>query len=440
MRVVEVVQGGVRDGVRRSVIWGLQRRGDVGAALMDPRVREYPYPTYRRIRERGTLVESQMGWYAAGHAGVTAVLRDPAFGHGTATGNDVGAAGLIGAALQPGRPAHLVDPVGPESMIGMDPPDHTRLRRLVSKVFTPKAIAALRPRLERITDDLLDGPSRAASFDLMRDLAGPLPLLAICEVLGIPSRDRARFKGWGGDLAVALDLTAAAPAQRRANRALAELERYFGDLFVQRRREPGDDLVSELLAVEEQGDVLTGRELTATCVLLLLAGFETTINLLGNGTLALLDHPDQLALLREDPARIPGAVEEMLRYDAPVQLTGRLALRDTAVEGVEVPAGRFVVTLLGGANRDPAVFAQPDRFDVTRANARQHLSFIAGPHHCLGAALARLEGEAAFGALLERLPALRSAGEPQRRPTFVLRGLERLPLAGGAPRTAAAAA
>jgi len=433
MTVVEMARGTVRDGVRRSVIWGLQRREDVGAQLMDPAVRAHPYPTYARIRAAGPLVQSQLGWYAAGHAAVERVLRDPAFGHGQSAGADTGASGIVAAAMQPQRPPHLVDPVGPESMIGMDPPDHTRLRRLVSKVFTPKAIEALRPRLEGIAHDLLDGPSRAVSFDLMRDVAGALPVLAICEVLGIPSVDRARFKAWGGDIAVALDLTAPAPAQRRANRALEALHRYFEDLFEQRRRQPGDDLVSELLAVEEQGETLTSHELMATCLLLLLAGFETTVNLLGNGTQALLDHPDQVALLRADPSLLPGAVEEMLRYDAPVQLTGRMALQDTAVEGVAVPAGQFVVTLIGGANRDPAVFAEPDRFDVTRANARRHLAFIAGPHHCLGAALARLEGEVGFAALLDRLPELRAAGPAERRRTFVLRGLERLPLAGGRP-------
>lgn len=432
MAVMDVVQGTVRDGVRRSVVWGLQRQGDVGAGLMDERVRAHPYPRYAQIRAAGALVESQLGWYAAGHAAVSKVLRDPTFGHGDTAGADTRATGFVAAAMQPVRPPGLVDPVGPESMIGMDPPDHTRLRRLVSKVFTPTAIEALRPRLTDIAEELLAGPSRAVSFDLMRDVAGALPVLAICEVLGIPSIDRGRFKAWGGDIAVALDLTAPAAAQRRADRALAGLHRYFEDLFAQRRAAPGDDLVSELLAVEEQGDALTPRELMATCLLLLLAGFETTVNLLGNGTLALLDHPGELERLRADRSLLPGAVEEMLRYDAPVQLTARQSLRDTEVEGVDVPAGRFVITLVGGANRDPAVFADPDRFDITRRNARQHLSFIVGAHHCLGAALARLEGEVTFAALLDHLPDLRAAGPARRRPTFVLRGLESLPLVGGA--------
>lgn len=442
MSVGQVVQGAARDGVRTAVIWGLQRQGDVAARLMDPQVTADPYPAYRTVRERGPFVATRMGAYTARHDVVERVLRDPAFGHGTASSAQGQPRGLVAAALLPPVVDDLIDPVGPESIIGMDPPDHTRLRRLVAKVFTPRAIEALRPRVEALADQLLGPAARRGSFDLMTDFAGALPVLAICEVLGIPVTDRQRFKAWGNDVATALDLTTPSPGQRRAQVALRALHAYFADLFAARRRDPGDDLLSELLQVEEQGDSLTGRELMATCLLLLLAGFETTVNLLGNGTLALLREPEQLALLREDPARIPGAVEELLRYDAPVQLTGRLALRDAEVGGVELPAGTFVVTLLGGANRDPAVFPDPDTLDVLRPNARRHLSFAAGPHHCLGAALARLEGEVGLAALLEHAPGLSLAGTPRRRPTFVLRGLSSLPVTGGravAPPAAPAA-
>jgi cytochrome P450 len=424
MSVVEVVREGAREGFARSVLWGLQRSGDLGARLLDPRVRVDPYPHYDRIRAQGPLVRSRLGWLTASHATVETVLRDARFGHG----EPQPPGDVVTRALQPPVRTGLVDPVGPESMIGMDPPDHTRLRRLVSKAFTPRAIERLRPRVDRVSHGLLDQPARDGSFDLLTDFAGVLPVLVICEVLGIPADERARFRRWGGDLATALDLTASAAAHRRAQAALRDLSRFFEELFAQRRRQPGDDLLSGLLAVEEEGDRLTPRELLATCLLLLLAGFETTVNLLGNGTLALLRHPEQLRLLRAQPELLPNAVEEMLRYDAPVQLTARSALADVEEGALRIGAGASIVTILAGANRDPSVFADPARFDVTRANARRHLAFAAGPHHCLGAALARLEGEVAFGALLARFRTLAPAGAPRRRPTFLLRGLERLPV------------
>lgn len=435
MPVVEVVQGRAREGVARTAMWALGRSGDPGALLLDPRVRRDPYPRYDAIRARGPLVMSRLGWLSASHAVVEAVLRDPRFGHGEPRPPR----GLVEHAIRPPGDPHLVDPVGPESMIGMDPPDHTRLRRLVSKAFTPRSIERLRPRLTEIAHGLLDGPAREGRMEVMGDFAGVLPVLAICEVLGVPTADRARFKALGERMAPALDLTLDYARHTRANDALAELEAYFTRLFAQRRREPGDDLLSQLIAVEDEGDRLSPRELMATVTLLLLAGFETTVNLIGNGTLAFLRDRDQWELVRDDPGRVPGAVEEVLRHDGPVQLTARTALEDAdvpagtgAVAGAPtVRRGQVVMLLLGGANRDPAVFADPGRFDVTRGNARQHLSFAAGPHHCLGAALARLEGEVAFAALAERFPRLAPAGAPRRRQTLILRGLEHLPVRAG---------
>lgn len=427
MPVAELVKGVARERLARALFWSVRRTGDLGAQLFSPDARRDPYPVYDRIRDAGPLYRSRFGWYTASHAVVERTLRNPRFGHaGYEQPHD-----LVSRLLAPRRDPQLVDPVGPESMIGMNPPDHTRLRGLVAKVFTPRAIERLRPRIETLSHDLLDEPARTGSVDLMADFAGVLPVLVICEVLGIPTSERARMKQWGGDIAAALDLSSSARAQRRANAAMRTLHRYFEDLFAQRRRAPGDDVLSSLLAVEEQGDRLTQRELLATCLLLLLAGFETTVNLIGNGTLALLAHPEQLGLLRERPDLVPNAVEEMLRYDSSVQVTSREAVDDVEVEGVRIRAGTFVVELLGGANRDPAVFADPARFDVTRANARSHLAFAAGPHHCLGASLARLEGEVAFRALLDRFPSLQLAAEPTRRPTFVLRGLATLPLRVG---------
>jgi len=428
MSVVEVVGDALRSASARAFLTGLARSGDLGAQMLDPWRRDDPYPHYDRIRERGALVPSRLGLLTASHALTGIVLRDPRFGHGEHGQAREG----VGVGVNAERAPDIVDPLGPESMIGMDPPDHTRLRGLTAKAFTPRAIAALRPEIERVAAHLLDGPVRAGGLELMTEYATLLPVLVISRVLGVPVEDEQRFRAWNADLAAALDVSTPMAAQRRAQRALAQLERYFAQLFGHRRREPGDDLLSRLLAVEEEGDRLSPRELMATAVLLLLAGFETTVNVLGNGTLALLRHPGQQGILRDDPDLVANAVEEVLRWDGPVQLTARQALQPVELGGVPVPAGAQVVTLLGGANRDPAVFDDPHRFDVTRANARQHLAFGTGPHHCLGAALARLEAEVGLRALLDRFPTLGLAGPPVRRPTFVLRGLSRLPLTGRA--------
>jgi cytochrome P450 len=427
MSVTEVVRGTAREGVARTMLWVMRRSGDPGVRLLDKRMRVDPYGHYDTLRAAGPLVPSRLGWLTASHGIADTVLRHPRFGHG----EPQPATDPVSRALQPPVAPDLVDPVGPESMIGMDPPDHTRLRGLVSKVFTARAIERLTPRVDVLANELLDGPARSGRFDLMADFAGPLPVLVICEVLGIPSGQRAQFSQWGRHLAAALDLTLSASANRRATAALRALHIYFDGLFEQRRKDPGEDLLSRLLHVEDQGDVLSHRELMATCLILLLAGFETTVNLLGNGTLALMRNPDQLALLREQPELMGNAVEEMLRYDSPVQLTARIALDDVELGGTTVHAGRSVMTILAGANRDPSVFEDPHRFDVARANARRHLAFASGPHHCLGAALSRLEGAVAFRALLARFPTLELAGPVRRRPTFLLRGLEQLPLAGG---------
>jgi cytochrome P450 len=420
----EALAGLATDAVRRVVVTGLAVTGDPGARLMLPAARRDPYAAYARIRAAGPFARSRMGWYSARHEVVATVLRSPAFGH------DFGSAPhLRDGGFERRRGDDLVDPIGPDSLLGLDPPEHTRLRRLVSAGFTPRSVAALRPRVEEIATGLLrdlDGPV----VDVMPRFASVLPVLVICEVLGVPTAERERFTVWGDKLAVTLDGTASSRAQREGQAALRELQGWFEALFDERRRDPGDDLVSRLLAVSEDGDVLSARELMATCLLLLAAGFETTVNLLGNGTKALLAHPEQVALLREEPERLPDAVEEMLRYDAPVQLTARIAVRDVEVSGEAVPRGTPVITLLGGANRDPEVFDRPDAFDVTRPNARQHLSFALGVHHCLGAALARLEGEVGFAALLAAFPDLTAAGPARQRSTFVLRGPSSVPVRG----------
>lgn len=430
MSVLEQVGGGVRDAVRAVAMAGLRAKGDLLGELMSPKMITDPYPMYRRLRESGPVVQTAMGALSTRYAVCDGLLRHPATVTGTSRRREITAGTgrvqqwLFGSPSRDG----LVDPTGPDSMISKNPPDHTRLRKLVSKVFTPASIGALKPRLTEIAAGLIDRARTAPSFDLMREVAGVFPVLAICEVLAIPQPDHERFRQWGSDLAADLDAMAPASKQLAANRSLAALQVYFLDLFEQRRADPGDDLVSKLIAVEEEGERLTADELLATCMLLLFAGFETTVNLIGNGTLALIRHQDQLQLLRDDHDLVPGAVEELLRFDPPIQLSSRVPTEDLEIAGALLPADQPVSLMLAGANRDPAVFTDPETLDITRANARKHLSFAAGPHHCLGAALARLEADIVFRLLLDRLGDLRLAGEPRRRPTFVLRGLTSLPL------------
>lgn len=430
MSVRQVVEGGVRDSVRAVAMVGLRAKGDLLGELLSPKMITDPYPTYRRLRELGPVIETAMGGISMRYALSDGLLRHPETATATSMRREMTAGSTRLQQWMFSAPSRdgLVDPTGPDSMISKNPPDHTRLRKLVSKVFTPASIGALRPRLTEIGAGLIDRARTAESFDLMRQVAGVFPVLAICEILAIPRPDHERFRQWGSDLAADLDAMAPAGRQRAANRSLQGLQDYFLNLFEDRRRDPGDDLVSRLIAVEEEGDRLTADELLATCGLLLFAGFETTVNLIGNGTLALIKNQDQLRLLQDDHDLVPGAVEEFLRFDPPIQLSARVPTSDIELEGAVLPAGRPVSLMLGGANRDPAVFTDPDALDITRPNARKHLSFAAGPHHCLGAALARLEAEIMFGLLLDRLDDLRLAGEPRRRPTFVLRGLTSLPL------------
>jgi hypothetical protein len=319
-------------------------------------------------------------------------------------------------------------------LLGLDPPDHTRLRNLVNMAFTPRVIAAMEPRVQAITDQLLDAATERAmhngrQIDVIKDLAEPLPVTVISELLGVPSEDHAQFRRWSYDLARALDPLFEVQILDNADRAVRELTEYFRPLVEARRRAPGDDLISALVRAEEEGDRLSEDELYAFCVLLLGAGSETTTNLIGNGFLALHQQPEQLRLLRDDPSLADSAIEELLRFDAPVQLTSRVALEDVTIGERAVRAGEFIVLSLAGANRDPAQFADPDRLDVTRAENR-HLSFSLGNHYCLGSPLARLEARTAIMSLLERFPATSLLdAEPRWREMVTLRGLTTLPVA-----------
>jgi cytochrome P450 len=404
-----------------------QWRGDPVARLMLAATRTDPYPLYAGVRRRG-LVRSPLGAFiAADHATVAAVLRDRRFSSSPAHQR-----GYRPPSYPPGDPrAGLPD----GDLLNLDPPDHTRLRRLVSGAFTPRAIAELEPWIRELTDRLLTAAD-AAGFDLIDALAFPLPIAVICHLLGVPAEDQAQFRAWGHDVAATLDPQLAAAARTQSRAAEVALTRYLQDLVRERRANPDDSILSALIAAEEEGDRLSSGEVVRMAFLLLIAGFETTVNLIGNGTVALLGDPDGWDRLRQDPSLVPAAIEEMLRYDSPVQLTSRIATEEVEVGGRVIPAGRTVLVAIGGANRDPKVFERPDEFRIDRPDPGRHLSFSLGLHHCLGAALARLEGRIAIEELTRRYPALELTARPSRRSQLVLRGFESVPVRVSLTRSA----
>jgi cytochrome P450 len=333
--------------------------------------------------------------------------------------------------------ANRTEPVPPplerlRPFLFLDPPDHTRLRGLVSTAFTPRVIERLRPRIDQLVAELLEEAADRGRLEVVADLAYPLPVVIISELLGVPPEDQSRFRGWSKVMAAALDPELLVPPdvlQRRAT-VVSEFSEYFQGLIAERRRQPADDLLSALVVVEDQGDRLSEEELLATLILLLVAGHETTVNLIGNGVLALLRHPDQLARLRSDPGLIKNTVEEVLRWDPAVQLDGRTALSDITVGDVTVPAGGQALLLIAAANRDENHIADGEKFDITRPDIR-HLSFALGAHYCLGAPLARAEAQAAISGVLRHFPAIRLPADNsglRYRDTLVLRGLEALPV------------
>jgi cytochrome P450 len=406
--------------VEPAVLRLFQWRGDPVAMLMHPATKADPYPLYTQVRQRG-LVRSSLGAFAAAdHATVAGILRDRRF-----SSSPVHQRGYHPPSYPPGDPRAGLPAA---DLLEMDPPDHTRLRRLVSGAFTPRALADLEPWIREVTVRLLAAGDDAAGFDLIEALAFPLPIAVICHLLGVPAQDQARFRDWGHDIAASLEPKTAAPARALTRAAELALTGYLQELVRQRRADPDDSILSALIAAEDQGDRLSSGELVSTALLLLIAGFETTVNLIGNGAVALMRDPDSWDRLRQDPALIPAAVEEMLRYDSPVQLTVRTATEDAEIGGRVVAAGQAVVVFIGGANRDPAVFEQPDEFRIDRPDPGRHLAFSLGIHHCLGASLARLEGRIAIEELTRRYAGLELAAPPVRRPLLNLRGYESVPV------------
>ncbi|RBY92991.1 cytochrome P450 [Blastococcus sp. TF02A-30] len=420
----------VRHGLPAAYLSRSARRGDlVGRLMRDRAVREEPYALYEQLRAGGPLTPSGLGWVTTSHAVAHEVLRSDRFGVGF---DRSGAPRPIRWALEFGDDAGAAGVAEPPSMLVVDPPEHTRFRRLVSRAFTPRATAASEPAIQATADRLLDdlGRSRAGTVDLVDAFAAQLPVLVIADLLGVPTERRQDFLRWGAAAAATLDPGLPLRRYLAADRALRAMHGFLDEHFARLRAEPGEDLVSTLVTLPA-GEALTDRELHATVMLLLGAGFETTVNLLGNAVVLLDAHRDQWEALAADPAGWDGAVEEVLRFDSPVQLTGRTARADVELAGRRVRAGNRVTLLLGAANRDPEVFPDPGRFDVTRPNAREHLAFSGGIHYCLGAGLARLEAVVALRTLTERYPRLRVAGRPERRDLQTLRGFESLPVALG---------
>lgn len=392
------------------------------ATLFGPEMLADPYRVYHQLRSAHPVYHAQApeAWLVLTYDEVSAGLRNsqlssdryPRLRRLMAT---KGLADLVDDRLR--------------SMIHMDAPDHTRLRGLVNKAFTPRAVAQMEDRIQNLVNELLAAVPTPGRMELIHDLAYPLPVLVIAEMLGIPAEDRARFKHWSDEISIVLSgnvLALTDVVLRRAIEARHELVDYFRSVVARRRENPGDDLLSALVRAEEDGGRLSEDELYSTAVLLLIAGNETTTNLLGNGLLALLRHPEQKQRLWQDESLVPSAVEEMLRYDCPVQMTTRVSKVDLEIAGQKISQGQAVYLMLGAANRDPAQFPDPDRFDVARAD-NKNIAFGAGPHFCLGAPLARLEAQIVLRTLRRRCPDLRLGDEtPEYRNNFNLRGLKAL--------------
>jgi cytochrome P450 len=392
------------------------------AALFDPWSPAFvadPYPAFAELRESGRLhwFEPSRQWLVPRHADVAALLRDRRLGRTYLhrfTHEEFGRTAPPAAH----EPFHTLNDNG---MLDLEPPDHTRIRRLVSRAFTPRTVEALAPTVRRLADGLADELCAAGGGDLVKTVAEPLPVAVISELLAIPEADRHMLRPWSRDICGMYDLNPSEEAARKAVSASLEFSAYLRDLIAERRKRPGDDLISALIAVHDEGERLNEQEMVSMCVLLLNAGHEATVNSTANGWWALFRHPEQLAALRADHTMLSTAVEELLRYDTPLQLFERWVLDDIEIDGTVIPRGSEIAMLFGSANHDPAAFDRPERLDLRRED-NPHVSFSAGIHYCIGAPLARVELQASFGALLRKAPRMRLAAEPHYGPSFVIRG------------------
>jgi cytochrome P450 len=395
----------------------------------EPGFAENPYPHYRAMREHEPVHQSPFGiWVLFQYDDVLRFLRDPSLSVEDANAKPTVLDQLADDALGSDRDREQ----GSRAMLNRDLPDHTRLRKLVSKTFTPRRIENLRPRVQELVDDSLDRAAEAGQMELMSDYAFALPFAVISEMLGMPPTDSERLREWSGTLVRSLEPVADPDLMRAILDAATNMRALVLDVIKWKRDNLSDDLLSGLLAAEEHGDMLSDEELLDQVMLLYIAGHETTVNLIGNGTLALLHNPDQLARLRADPSLDGSAVEELLRYDSPVQMSRRITLKDVDVGGKTIEKGVFVVCGLASSNRDEAHWGPTvERLDIGRPNAKEHLSFGGGAHYCLGAALARLEGQVAVGSLVRRFSTIEPTADPEWNGRLNLRGLEKLPLAVG---------
>jgi cytochrome P450 len=387
-----------------------------------------PYRQYQALREHDPVHRSPLEvWVLFRYDDIVGILRDASLS--VQVDNATPTARMQMFAEQ--APADAQER-GAHSILNIDPPDHTRLRRLVSKAFTPKMVHELRPRIQALVDDALNAMAARGEADVIGDLAFPLPFTVISEMLGMPDGNRDEVRGWSHTLTKTLDPILSPEEVQAALTAADNMLAHVQDVLAWKRDHPADDLLTGLLAAEDEGDRLSEEELVDQVLLLYVAGHETTVNLIGNATLALLGHPDQLARLRSDPALDGGAVEELLRYDSPVQFSRRITTADLDVDGKTVPAGTFMLTCLGSANHDEDRWGpMADQLDITRPDAGQHMSFGNGIHHCLGSSLARTEAQVAIGTLVRRFPDLELGGVPERNGRVVLRGLESLPVTLG---------
>jgi cytochrome P450 len=433
----------VRESARALVRWSLghklpetvmrvaARRGDLQGRLIGAsRSGGDPFPVLEQIRAEGPLYRGRFGYVATS----LGVVRDVLSSNDFRTGFDrTQIRGPLGRAFVWSSDTGFLGPLEPPSLLVTEPPDHTRYRKLVTRVFSVRAVEKLRTRVGELANELLDALAGSETVDLVDAYCTLLPVTMIAEILGVPAGERRRVLAFGAAGAPSLDMGLSWRRFRSVEQALAQFDSWLGEHVERLRAAPGGDLLSQLVAAKDDGIGLTEKELKATAGLVLAAGFETTVNLLGNGVALLDANRGQLELLRSDATLWPNAVDEILRLDPPVLLTGRTAIRDTVVAGRRVPAGALVTTVLAAANRDPDVFTDPSRFDVTRGNAKEHVSFSAGRHFCLGAALARMEGEVALRTLFERYPRLTTLPGARRRETRILRGFEQLPVRLGEP-------